>query len=214
MATRDPVAWVQEYLRETAGWWDDHYFVYALLDPRDLQVRYIGSTSDPKQRLESHLSQPLNDEMRAWFDELRSIGLLPRLMTLADAYGPQPALKLENIYIFEYAANGAQLFNKQNPLLGQIRGWWEMWGREWRSNLRRQSYVEVKPTLPKRRGHNAGKTFPLEGVVIEAHGKRQNIAAWARELGLSRQRIHQRLKKYPPEIALAPKQKNTATLVA
>lgn len=214
MASRNPVRRAQEYLRETDGWWPgDRHYVYALIDPRNAKVRYIGSTSNPIGRLSWHLRSPLNAEMRAWFSDLKDSGLLPRLITLAEIDGPHPAFVLESIYIYEYQQHTGNLLNKQSPLAGQVRLWWERWGREWRKTIRRRAYLEVKPTLPKRRGANAGKTFPLEGVVIEAHGKRQNIAAWARELGLSRQRIHQRLKKYPPEIALA-KHETAAALVA
>lgn len=209
MESRNPIARAQEYLRETDGWWPGlRYYIYALIDPRDMRVRYIGSTSNPIGRLSWHLRAPLNADMKAWFRDLKANDLKPRLMTLAEIDGPHPAFVLESIYIYEYQQRNEDLLNKQNPLAGQVKLWWEEWAGKWRSSMRRKAYLEVKPTLSKRRGANAGKTFPLEGVVIEAHGKRQNKTAWAKELGISTWALTQRLKKYPPEIALSARDKN------
>ena len=38
--------------------------------------------------------------------------------------------------------------------------------------------------------------------MVTLNGRTQGITAWAKELGISRQRLHQRLAKYPPRVAL------------
>lgn len=44
-------------------------------------------------------------------------------------------------------------------------------------------------------------------AVLEHNGRRMTILDWARELGMSRQAVHIRLKKYPIDVALSvPKQ--------
>ncbi len=45
--------------------------VYALVDPRDNTVRYVGrTTKDLEQRLQEHLTKPTNNKTRAWFASL------------------------------------------------------------------------------------------------------------------------------------------------
>ncbi len=41
--------------------------------------------------------------------------------------------------------------------------------------------------------------------LIEYRGRKQSISPWAREIGLSRERLRQRLLKYPVAVALKKK---------
>ncbi len=45
-------------------------YIYALVDPRDLTVRYVGKTTCPELRIEQHMDSPTNWSMRQWFDEV------------------------------------------------------------------------------------------------------------------------------------------------
>lgn len=57
--------------------------VYALVDPRDLTVRYVGVTNKSLQfRLDWHLRRPTNSRTRAWFSDLRRCGLRPEIVKL------------------------------------------------------------------------------------------------------------------------------------
>lgn len=57
--------------------------IYALIDPRNNAVRYVGQTIVPlEKRLSDHLSGPTNGKMRAWFKELREMGLRPLIQLL------------------------------------------------------------------------------------------------------------------------------------
>lgn len=63
-------------------------YVYALVDPRDGETRYVGCASDPDARLASHLWEldnlgPSNDRLR-WLYELREYGYSPTLTVLEE----------------------------------------------------------------------------------------------------------------------------------
>ena len=58
--------------------------IYALIDPRDGQVRYIGKAQNSKRRLAAHLREarrrtPVYD----WIRKLRSMGLTPTVRVLS-----------------------------------------------------------------------------------------------------------------------------------
>ena len=56
-------------------------WLYALVDPRDQTVRYIGVTGAPKSRLHWHMQDPLACT-RDWIRELGSVGEQPLLVVL------------------------------------------------------------------------------------------------------------------------------------
>jgi hypothetical protein len=63
--------------------------IYALLDPSDYAVRYVGYALDGPKRLESHLQQSLKarGHKAAWIRSLRARGERPILVTLEDLSG-------------------------------------------------------------------------------------------------------------------------------
>lgn len=71
-------------LRRAATWRrpDDRVFVYGLCSDRDGVVRYVGSTIRLERRLSSHLSNPTNPQMAAWFEEVRESGCSVQIITL------------------------------------------------------------------------------------------------------------------------------------
>jgi len=52
-------------------------YIYTLSDPRTDEVRYVGATKYPEQRLHQHLTQPPNDEMADWINSLDSECVTP-----------------------------------------------------------------------------------------------------------------------------------------
>lgn len=57
--------------------------IYALIDPQDRCIRYIGVTSrELTERLKLHLEKPTNAGMRAWFGELREMRIRPEAVKL------------------------------------------------------------------------------------------------------------------------------------
>jgi hypothetical protein len=63
--------------------------IYALLDPSDYAVRYVGYALDGPKRLESHLQQSLKayGHKAAWIRSLRVRGERPIMVTLEDLSG-------------------------------------------------------------------------------------------------------------------------------
>lgn len=58
--------------------------IYALLDPRDGVVRYIGQSVDPDSRYDQHLDLKTesNVSKRAWIAELSKAGFVPQMIVL------------------------------------------------------------------------------------------------------------------------------------
>ncbi len=59
--------------------------IYALIDPRDGAVRYIGKANDAAERLKSHIrdSRHRKTPVYSWIRKLRSLGLVPDMKVLA-----------------------------------------------------------------------------------------------------------------------------------
>ncbi len=55
--------------------------IYALVDPRDGAVRYVGVSKKVQARLAQHLSEIQNSK-RAWLSELKASGLSPEIKIL------------------------------------------------------------------------------------------------------------------------------------
>jgi len=57
---------------------DSTVYIYALIDPRDERVRYVGQTVNPARRFRSHLAdKSVSTPKRDWLDELLLLGLMP-----------------------------------------------------------------------------------------------------------------------------------------
>lgn len=92
------------------------YVVYALEDPRDTKVRYVGMTSDVYKRFIQHISlDGDNQEKNMWIDSLRSLGMLPIMRTLETSYKRNIALERERYWINHYTYLDMPLFNIVAP---------------------------------------------------------------------------------------------------
>jgi excisionase family DNA binding protein len=92
------------------------YQIYALLDPRDNSIRYVGLSTNAQARFYGHLSgNESNFEERRWIAELRQLGLSPLLQILEaidagiDAY--HKACNREYCWINEMLRQGCTLLN-------------------------------------------------------------------------------------------------------
>jgi hypothetical protein len=87
--------------------------IYALVDPRDMTVRYVGQSADRARRLSGHLSaNPTagNPAKLAWIGELRRAGLAPLMVDL-ERCAPESSADSEERWISRFGARG-QLYNR------------------------------------------------------------------------------------------------------
>lgn len=77
--TRLPAASGKSYLPFLPGC----VYIYALVDPRDMAIRYIGQSVDPQIRYEAHL-EDINSytEKGQWFRDLAHLRMRPFLVIL------------------------------------------------------------------------------------------------------------------------------------
>lgn len=89
------------------------YSIYALVDPRTEEVRYIGYTGNLKNRYTTHcsLKDKGNPEKQAWVDELKALKLKPQLIVLEETPEKADALLCEKSWIQAYLEQGAILTN-------------------------------------------------------------------------------------------------------
>jgi GIY-YIG catalytic domain len=59
-------------------------YIYALIDPRTDEIRYIGKANDPKKRLVSHLrdANRRRTPVYSWILSLRKLNLVPEIRVL------------------------------------------------------------------------------------------------------------------------------------
>jgi hypothetical protein len=161
-------------------------YIYALIDPRDNEVRYVGRTEDPENRLEEHISQH-RDGMREWVEELADIDLAPRLriLEIQPCYG----WRAERYWIQFYLSNGAALLNKMigswissripSPLPDNVQV-------EYRSQ-REGSKALAKKLADERTVATERELYETHGEIVFYKMSSQDIAAWKERNGYGRE---------------------------
>lgn len=90
-----------------------HWTVYALVDPRDRRIRYVGLTCNPAKRLRAHCLYGTTS-LQGWVDDLKSGGALPEMQRLLGFDGTWPeAAALELEWIRRMVAAGHDLLNSE-----------------------------------------------------------------------------------------------------
>lgn len=84
------------------------WYVYALCEPTTGAVRYVGKSSNPARRLESHCAKSAASAMREWVARVGE----PTLRILTEHVDETAAFVAERDLIKEHWAAGAQLLNK------------------------------------------------------------------------------------------------------
>lgn len=87
-------------------------YIYALIDPRDDEVRYIGKANDVMARFNGHLrdSTRRRSKVYAWILELVSEGMSPIVATV-DRVLKEQWEDAERFYIAEFKRCGFDLLN-------------------------------------------------------------------------------------------------------
>lgn len=87
------------------------YSVYALVDPRDMSIRYIGLTRDAQRRYAMHLLYPGKTDKDAWLRELKDASVYPSMTVLESMETKSEAEARENYWIQHYLSINAPLTN-------------------------------------------------------------------------------------------------------
>ncbi|MFE9844659.1 GIY-YIG nuclease family protein [Streptomyces goshikiensis] len=93
--------------------------IYALSDPRDEVVRYVGQTTKTlEERLAGHLSSPAG-KVAPWITELREAGLEPLIAALKENVPVAGLLAAEREEITRRVAAGEPLLNQASTAAGR-----------------------------------------------------------------------------------------------
>jgi len=89
------------------------YLIYALTDPRTEEARYIGWTSQPRQRLIAHLAEarqyPTRNHKTCWVSSLLRVGVKPTMLVIAEIESAWA--DAERFWVAFYRAAGCRLTN-------------------------------------------------------------------------------------------------------
>lgn len=152
-------------------------YIYALCDPRDNRVRYIGKTNNLRRRYGQHLIEKTNTHRTHWIQSLIEIGLAPHLIVIEEIAPEQDWEERERLWIARYRAMSNDLTNgsdggdcgprtkkgsKKSPQTRAKMGAWQV-GRklpkETRDKIRtaRKGKKPSPETIDKIRVANTGK---------------------------------------------------------
>ncbi|MGW6424690.1 GIY-YIG nuclease family protein [Nocardia sp. NPDC055053] len=79
---------------------DDAWFIYALMDPRDGCIRYIGKSVNVEQRVKAHLRETGSTKKIRWIQSLKRASLTPEIILLAEGFGDWESAEIEWIAYF------------------------------------------------------------------------------------------------------------------
>ena len=95
-----------------AGLAEKPAFIYGLRDPRTEEIRYVGKSIRPQERLTNHMNEPPSSCHRShWIQELKAMGLRPALVLLERVDGAWSWQESERRWIAYGRAQGWPLTN-------------------------------------------------------------------------------------------------------
>ncbi|MGH3500397.1 MAG: hypothetical protein ACRDQA_05780 [Nocardioidaceae bacterium] len=90
---------------------DPTAYIYGLHDPRAGELRYIGKSIRPHQRLQNQINERANTHRCHWFEELRSLGLRPVQVIIDAVPADTDWQTIERVYIAAARNDGCRLVN-------------------------------------------------------------------------------------------------------
>lgn len=88
------------------------YHIYLLRDPRTMDVRYVGVTTDPKSRFSGHIAASKNtnnrDPKNIWFRNMMQSGVTP-VMEVSETVDRPLRKKAEALCIQKHSGSGMLL---------------------------------------------------------------------------------------------------------
>ncbi len=94
----------------TGGW----HYIYTLIDPRNGELRYIGKSDRPLQRLRDHINERSNTHRSHWIQQLAALGLEPEIEIIDATPAGTDWQMVEIAYIAAARGDGIRLVNGTN----------------------------------------------------------------------------------------------------
>ncbi len=133
--------------------------IYALVDPRNDEIRYIGKTVRPHQRLRDHINDRGHGNHKShWIADLRSQGLEPYMVLLETSFGQAPWQEAERHWIARGKELGWRLTNSRPggdgppPLPPETR---ERMAKAWAGRKHRPDSLAKMAAASRGRRHSA-----------------------------------------------------------
>ena len=169
--------------------------IYGLRRPGTIAIRYVGQTCDPPKRLRRHLQKPHLEPLAAWFEELRTAGECPEMIELATAVNYGVACAIERDWIASLSVlYGELLFNVFHR--GDIIAVSEV-ERSARDCARHQRWERHREYCRRNRRRWAAarrlRQEQLQQRMYTHGGEAMLLSGWAKRLGVSRERMRQRV---------------------
>jgi hypothetical protein len=166
------------------------WIIYGIRRRGDATIRYVGQTSRGLgERLRGHLNACHSEELQQWLVELATAGESPEAIPLATAKSRKEATVIERDWIKSLSfVFGDQLFNYHHR--GDFVLLWDL----------EQAALEVGHELRTERisRNREARRIAYENrriVATYSHdGHTLTLREWAKRLGVSRQRVHQRIQ--------------------
>lgn len=105
--------YMERLAKENPERWRAKY-IYGLIDPESQQIRYIGKSIRPRERLRDHMNEISNCHRSHWLRRLRARGQMPELVILEEIRGEWPWQEAERYWIARAKALGWPLVNNTN----------------------------------------------------------------------------------------------------
>ena len=86
-------------------------YIYALIDPRTRQIRYIGQTDDLSKRLRQHIMDKSNTHKTEWIKGLLAANMRPDISQLAEIEDEDNVHMIEYRWVYFGRKNGWELTN-------------------------------------------------------------------------------------------------------
>lgn len=86
-------------------------YIYGLHDPRTGELRYIGKSVRPRQRVRNQMNERANTHRGHWLAELRRLGVEPIQVIIDAVPADSDWQAIERVYIAAARASGARLTN-------------------------------------------------------------------------------------------------------
>jgi hypothetical protein len=93
-------------------------YIYTLLDPDTMEIRYVGQTNEPKRRLNDHISSSINENSESydtykarWIRKIIKKNSLPIMNIIESCSSLEESNEIEKTYIEKLTNEGHRLTN-------------------------------------------------------------------------------------------------------